>query len=345
MFYMMKAVVKTARRSGCVELQELPVPQPQTGEVRIRVKAASICGSDIHAYHYDPSYSFISVPVILGHEFSGVVDAVHPSVTEFTPGDRVVVEAIHYCGRCRSCASGDKHICEHFQVIGLHKNGGFAEYVCVPEPFIHKLPEEVEIETASVVEPLSVAVHAVRNQMHTTAGEVIAVFGPGPIGLFAAQVIKSVGATPVLFGIDSDEKARLPLGREWGIATVNLSKVPADRILAELGVDRFDQVIDCSGSPQAVELGLELLKKGGKMTLVGLFKDRSTIDYSKIVRNEIMLIGSYSSTSENYREAIELLMRGTVQTDKMLSHYRLTEHDQAFQDAIAKRIIKPVLHI
>lgn len=342
---MMKAVVKTARQPGCVELQEVPVPQPQTGEVRIRVEAASVCGSDIHAYHYDPSYSFISVPVILGHEISGVVDAVHPSVTGVKPGDRVVVEAVHYCGTCRSCASGNKHICEHFQVIGLHKNGGFAEFVCVPEQFLHQVPGETASEAAAIVEPLSIAVHAVQNRMNVAAGEVIAVFGPGPIGLFTAQIIKSAGATPILFGIDSDEKARLPLARKLGIATVNLSLIDTDQNLSTIGVDRFDQVVDCSGSSQAVELGLNLLKKGGKFTLVGLFKDRSTIDYSKIVRNEITLLGSYSSTSVNYREAIQLLVCGKVQIDNMLTKYRLTEFDKAFQDAIAKNVIKPVLTI
>ncbi|MGG1660681.1 zinc-dependent alcohol dehydrogenase [Brevibacillus sp. NRS-1366] len=339
---MMKAIVKTARQAGHLELREMELPQPQAGEVRVRVRAASICGSDIHAYHYDPSYWFMTVPVVLGHEFAGVVDAVGEGVDTVKLGERVTVEAIHYCGECRSCRENNRHICERFQVIGLHKNGGFAHYVCVPQQFIHPLPAELKLEQAAVVEPLSIAVHAVYDRLKAERGQTVAVFGPGPIGMFTAQVLKSAGYIPVLFGIDSDEKTRLPAARALGIATVNLSQ-GIQEALSGLGIERFDHAVDCSGSSQAVEQGLAVLKKGGSLTLVGLFKDRADIDFSQLVRNEISLVGSYSSTSANYHEAIRLLVDGEVRVDNLLTYYPLEEYEQAFQEAMDKNCIKPVL--
>lgn len=234
-------------------MKKAALPEPKAGEVRIRVQAASVCGSDLHAYHFDPSYSFIRVPVILGHEFAGIIDAVGEGVDTAALGERVIAEANLFCGICSTCASGNHHICENFTIHGFHVNGGFAEYLCVNQEFIHTIPEAIGIVKASLIEPLSVAVHAVYDRANIKNGDYVAVFGPGPIGLLTAQVVRCKGGIPILFGIDSDEQSRLPVARSLGIRTINLSKESLEHILADLNIPSFDQVIDCSGSSSAVE--------------------------------------------------------------------------------------------
>lgn len=338
----MKALVKTERLQGRIALQEVERPEQQSGDVLIQIHAASICGSDLHAYQYDPSYSFMTVPVILGHELSGVVEAVGEGVTAVKPGDRVIVEANLSCERCSHCMAGDTHICENYKVMGLHLNGGFAEYFCTKEKYVHRIPDELELQHAALTEPLAVVVHAIYDRSNIKPGEYVAVMGPGPIGLLAAQVIRTVNAIPVLYGVDSDEAVRLPTARSLGIRTVNLTEQPANDVLFEFKREAFDHIVDCSGSTAALETGFSMLKKGGQLTLVGLFPSLSSLDLSTIVRREIKMVGSYSCKKENYERAIELLTLQAVAVETLMTAYRLEQYESAFEDAQSKKVIKPV---
>lgn len=340
----MKALCKTERRPGYIALVDVPTPEPGPGEVLIRVTAASICGSDLHAFHYDASYHFMAVPVILGHEVTGIVERTGEGAARFRQRDRVVVEAIHYCGTCSRCQAGRFHICEQFQVMGLHKNGGFAEFFTVPEQFVHRVPDELDPAIACLVEPLSIAVHAVRHRTRITSGERIAIFGPGAIGLFTAQVVRTYGGIPVLFGVEQDETARLPLARQMGIKTVNLSR-QTGREDADPFTGSFETILDCSGSHSAVQTALRYIKKGGHLVLVGLFKEDVSLPLSTIVRHELTMAGSYSSTSADYEEAIRLLIQGDVRTEGMAAAYLFADFKQAFNDAAAQLVMKPVLHM
>lgn len=341
----MRALVKTERAAGSVALMDVQMPEPGPHDVRIRVHAASICGSDLHAYQYDPSYHFISVPVILGHELSGVVESVGVQVKSVKPGDRVIVESNTYCGTCEPCRAGQTNICEHYQVQGLHINGGFADYFCTHEKHVHRIPESLDLATASMTEPLSIAVHAIYDRSIIKTGDYAAVFGPGPIGLLAAQVIRTVGAIPVLFGIDSDEQSRMPVARELGIRTANLTKQPPEETLRDLQIPAFDHVVDCSGSGAAIESGLSVLKKGGQVTLVGLFPGRVDLDFSRVVRREVKLVGSYGCTPANYLQSLELLAEKRVAASPLHTVYELEQYEDAFRDALSKRAIKPLFII
>lgn len=338
----MKALVKTARARGHVELMEVERPEPRRGEVLVRIHAASVCGSDLHAYQYDASYAFMTVPVILGHELSGVVEAVGEGVAGVKPGDRVIAEANLACGECVYCKAGDSHICENFKVQGLHVNGGFAEFFRTGEHSVHRIPDALDLQLAALTEPLAVVVHAIRDRSHIRPGEYAAVFGPGPIGILAALVIATAGATPILFGIGDDEQVRLPAARSLGIRACNLSVQSAEDVLRELGRNAFDHVVDCSGSAAALETGLGVLKKGGQATLVGLFPGPSTLDLSRVVRREIRIVGSYACKRSNYLQAIELLTNRTIDVEPLMAPYRLEQHEAAFGDALTKRVIKPV---
>jgi len=338
----MKALVKTERLQGHVELQEVERPNPGKGEVLIQIYAASVCGSDLHAYKYDSSYSFMTIPVILGHELSGIVEAIGEGVSAVKRGDRVIVEANLFCGICKHCVSGDTHICENYKVQGLHLNGGFSEYFCTKETYVHRIPDELNLRNAVLTEPLAVVVHAICDRSNIKPGEYAAVFGPGPIGMLAAQVIRSLGAIPVLYGVQSDEAVRLRTARSLGIRTVNLTAQPAQLVLQELKRDAFDHIVDCSGSTAALETGISVLKKGGQLTLVGLFPSLSSLDLSAIVRREIKMVGSYACRKENYVKAIELLTSKAVHAETLMTPYRLENHESAFEDALSKKVIKPV---
>lgn len=257
----MRALVKTERLRGHVVLREVELPKPQKDDVLIRIHAASVCGSDLHAYRYDPSYSFMAVPVILGHELSGIVEEVGEGVTDVKPGDRVIVESNVSCGRCAYCLAGDHHICEHYRVRGLHLDGGFAEYICTKVYDVHRIRADLDLLRAVWTEPLVVVVHAIKDRAQIREGDYVAVFGPGPIGILAAQVIRTVGAVPVIIGLGSDEEARLPAARALGIRTVNLSKQAIGKVMGELKCGAFDCIIDCSGSTTAIETGISVLKK------------------------------------------------------------------------------------
>lgn len=341
----MRALVKTERAAGSVKLMDVNKPEPGPFEVLIRVSAASICGSDLHAYAYDPSYHFISVPVILGHELSGVVESVGGQVDAVKPGDRVIVEANTYCGTCEHCLAGQTNICEHYRVQGLHVNGGFADYFCTHQKHVHRVPDSLDLVTASITEPLSIAVHAIYDRSNIKPGEYAAVFGPGPIGLLAAQVIRTVGAIPVLFGIDSDELSRMPAARELGIRTVNLMKQSLEDTLGDLQIAAFDHVVDCSGSGAALDSGLSVLKKGGRMTLVGLFPGRVDFDFSAVVRREVNVVGSYGCTPANYLQSLELLAEKRIAVESLHARYALEQYEDAFRDAFDKKVIKPLLMI
>jgi L-iditol 2-dehydrogenase len=340
----MKALLKTERLPGHIALADVPTPKPGPGEVLVRVTAASVCGSDLHAFHYDASYHFMAVPVILGHEVTGIVESTGEGAARFRRGDRVVAEAIHYCGTCSCCRLGRFHICEQFQVMGLHKNGGFAEFFIIPEQFVHSVPDELDPTIACLVEPLSIAVHAVKHRTRITPGDRVGIFGPGAIGLFTAQVVRTYGGIPVLFGVKQDETARLPLARQMGIETITLPAQNSEDVPAPFA-GAFETILDCSGSHAAVRTALRYIKKGGHLVLVGLFKQDVSLPLSTVVRHELTIAGSYSSTSADYEKAIQLLIRGDVRTEGMVAAYAFDDFEQAFNDAAAQLVMKPILHM
>ena len=211
----MRAVVKYAHGKGNVELRDMPEPTPGPDEVMIEVKAAGICGSDLHIFDEDIKLP-IRPPVIIGHEFSGVIAEVGSSVTKWKPGDRVTSEtSAHVCGECLPCRTGNYNVCAEKRLIGYWFNGAFAKYCVVPSRLVHKLPDNVSFLAGALCEPLACCVNGVIEKTRILPGDVVVIAGPGPIGLLSLQIAKSQGATVVLCGLSQDEK-RLKLGEELG---------------------------------------------------------------------------------------------------------------------------------
>ncbi len=209
----MKAVMKVAQGVGNVEAREIQEPSPAAGQVLIAVKAAGICGTDIHIY-YDEYKT--SPPVVMGHEVAGVVVELGEGVESVKVGDRVTSETyFSTCGLCHYCRNGKPNLCAHRRSIGSHVDGAFAEYLVVPAKNVHRLPDNVDFLAGALTEPLACVVHGVLDIHRATPGELAVVAGPGAIGLLTLQTLKAAGAKVMVLGTDVDER-RLQLARQLG---------------------------------------------------------------------------------------------------------------------------------
>lgn len=332
----MRAVIKAAAETGAIQVADLPVPEPGPGQVLLRVVRASICGSDLNAYRFGPAYAFMRPPVIMGHEFAGAVAAVGPDVMAWSVGDRVVPESIVACGECPRCRSGRRNICDRFQILGMHCNGGFAEYAAVPAALLHRLPDQLSFDSATWVEPVAVAVHAVLGRSPVQPGDRVAVVGPGPIGILVAQVARAAGARVVLIGTAADAAVRLPLARNLGLET---------RVAGEGERVEADAAFECSGHPAGIAEALAWLVKGGTLVGLGLFKEPVSLDLSPLVRREVSVQFSFAAGWQDYRRAIDLLTSGDVQVDPLAAPFGLASAEAAFQAGLRQKVLKPVFQV
>ncbi|SER69880.1 zinc-binding dehydrogenase [Psychrobacillus sp. OK032] len=339
----MKAIVKTEKTYGGIEVLELEKPTPKENEVLVNIKNASICGSDVHAYAFSASHNFITTPVIMGHECSGEIVELGKGVSEFKVGDRVVIEITKPCGKCNSCLKGKEHICNDLKVRGMHIDGFYTEYIAVEPKHLHKIPDTLSFEHASMIEPISVLTHAIIDKSEVRAGDLVLITGPGPIGLLAAQVIKSIGATPIVVGTEADEVSRLPVAKQLDLITLNVERYSITEFLKEnFNKEVVTAVIECSGAVQVVQQAIELTEKGGSITLVGMFSKRVELDLSLAIRKEITIYTSYASNWLNFERSINLLDKGLINVDPLTTIYAIEDAAKAFEDALHKRVIKPI---
>jgi threonine 3-dehydrogenase len=275
----MLAVVKPESKAGA-EIRDVKIPKFGPSEVLVKVKVASVCGTDVHIYNWDPwAQGRIHPPLIPGHEFCGEVAAVGDEVTTVKEGDFVSAEMHVACGKCLQCRTGEAHICQNVKIIGVDANGAFAEYVVIPETNIWKLDPAIPQEYASILDPLGNAVHTV------LAGEIaaktVAVTGCGPIGLFSIAVAKAVGATSV-FAIEVNEH-RAKIAREMQADYVlNPAKEDVNAIVMEktggLGVD---VVLEMAGHPDSIRTAFDIVRRGGRISLLGLTSKPISLNFSE----------------------------------------------------------------
>lgn len=325
-----------------MDLLDVEEPEVSGDLVKIKVAFTGICGSDIHTFKGE--YKNPKTPVTLGHEFSGEVIEVGPEVTKFLVGDRVTSETtFETCGECIYCQEKDYNLCAHRKGIGTQVNGSFAPYVVSREESCHHLPENVTFQAAALTEPLACCVHAALEKTTVTSEDMVLIFGPGPIGLLLAQVVKAQGATVILAGITKD-KPRLTLGKELGMDYIvdtqaeDLSAV----IMKVTNGYGADKVFDCSGAVPAVNEGLALTKKKGTFVQVGLFAEqKNKIDEEAIIQREIEYIGSRSQKPSSWEKALDLLAQGAIDADKMITKiYPLEDWRDAFETVMAGNDIK-----
>jgi L-iditol 2-dehydrogenase len=331
----MLAVVKTDRLREVV-MKQVDSKALSSGEVLIRVDYCGVCGSDLHAYNHAPGYEFLERPRILGHEIFGTVVEVFDGENANLLNKKVIVESIQNCGKCTNCLAGKPHICETLNVIGIHYDGGMAEYVTCPARFVQEVPDDLPGVLGALVEPMAIAVHAVEYVAKIKSSDRILVQGPGIIGFFVGLACINLGAKVTISGLPSDYYARLIHVPKFGMEpyVVGQSKTPLEKV---------DVVFECSGSNNAVIQGLELIKKGGKAVLVALYEEKVIIFLTTLVRNEYSLLTSYGCKSDEYQRAIEIILRFATKLKDIISVYPLSQASKAFEDALEQKVLKPIL--
>ncbi len=343
----MKAIRRHSRTPKDSNLEEITLPGLGPQEVLLKTSHCGVCGSDLHAWLNHPGYESIPEQFTYGHEFSGEVIETGSGVSRWKAGDRAVAISVQGCQRedCRYCSSGYQQLCGARQIIGIHLDGGMAEYTVVREPYLVPVVEGADLMTASLTEPLSVAEHCVTDCSDVEAGDLVLVTGPGIIGLFSAIVARLKGAKVVVAGLDSDKKLRLPAAEAIGFDTIITGNGWPS--IAQQAKDRygqyFDRQIEASGSGEALSAGLEAVRPLGSATVVGLFPELVQLNMTNLVRNQITIHTSYVSDLPNYERALEIIGRGEIPVKELVHTYPLEEGLQAFADAEKRTVIKPVL--
>jgi 2-desacetyl-2-hydroxyethyl bacteriochlorophyllide A dehydrogenase len=297
-----------------IKIEDLPEPKIKDDEVLVKVRAVSICGSDLHAY-IGVSKRRIP-PLVMGHEFSGEVVKLGSNVKGLREGERVVLEPVLSCGKCVLCQRGRSNICENMKLVGLHLNGAFSEYVPIAASKCHKLPNSVSFEEASLTEPLAVAVHAV-NLTSLEKDEDICIIGSGTVGLMTLQVAKNKG-TGKIFVIDTLDY-RLELAKKLGATTlINAKKEdPVKEVLADGGVGT---VFEAVGHQKTVQQALAMVGKGGKVTIIGMLEATMELGMLDVTVKEIEIRGSYGYTPNDFKLALKLIAQGKVNVKPLITH-------------------------
>ncbi len=340
----MLALVKTEQGPGHVKLMDVAEPEPGPGEIKIQVAATGVCGTDLHILH---GQAFAVVPpVIMGHEFAGTVAAVGAGVTAWAVGDRVTAEPpARTCGMCEYCQTGLPALCADRRSLGSGVNGAFAACVVAPAHRVHRVPEGVDFLSGALAEPTACCVHAVVEQGHVSAGDVVLVAGPGPIGLLTAQVARAQGAAVLLVGTAEDEE-RLSIGRELGIDVVLAAgREEVLGAVARLTAGRgADAVFECAGAGAAVRTCLEAARKRGHYVQVGLLARPIEMDFGQVVTKEVKVTGSFGSTYTSWERALELMASGKVRARPLITaDLPLTQWEEGFGQMERKRGCKVVL--
>ena len=326
----MKALAKTDAGPG-LELIDVPVPELGPGDVLVQVFAGGVCGTDLHIYQWDAwARSRILPPRVIGHEFCGTVAGLGTEVTEVAAGDFVSAEGHVACGRCHSCRTGSPHICERLQIIGVDRDGGFAEYVAVPAGNVWKLDPSIPRDVAAVMDPLGNAVHTALQT--PLVGKAVAVIGCGPIGLMAIPICHMAGAALV---VASDvAEPRLALARRMGadlVLNASAEDVPA-RIRQATGGRGADVVLEMSGHPRGLRDGLRALGNGGWVSLLGLPSGPVDIDLAnEVIFKEAHLAGVFGRRMwETWEQASALLNMGLDITPVITHRFPLERFEEAF---------------
>ena len=300
-------------------LREVPIPAPGAGEVLVRVRACAVCGSDVHGI--DGSTGRRQPPVIMGHEAAGEIASLGEGVAGWKAGDRVTFDSTVYCGKCDACRAGAVNLCANRRVLGVScgeykKDGAFAEYIAVPQRILYPLPERVSFEEAAMVEPLSIACHAMTRVKIPEGGRVLVV-GVGTIGLLALQVARSLGAGR-LIALDVDE-ARLRLAREQGAQALNSRDPEALKNVLQLtGGAGVDVAVDCTGIGATADLAIRSVKLNGAVVLVGNLVQTIDFPLQLVVTRQLSLFGSCASAGE-YPMCLNMIASGQVDVKKMIS--------------------------
>lgn len=327
----MKALGKLKKEAG-IWMYDAPMPKIGNNDLLIKIKKTAICGTDIHIYEWNKwAQKTIPVPMTIGHEFVGTVAEIGSEVTGFSIGDRVSGEGHIICGHCRNCKAGNYHLCHNSLGIGVHRTGCFAEYLSIPAFNAYHVPDEISDDEAAIYDPLGNATHATLS--FDLVGQDVLITGAGPIGIMAAAIARHAGARRVV--LTDVNSYRLELAKKvcHDIRTVNIKQENLRNIMQELGINNgFDVGQEMSGNAQAFSEMINLMENGGKIALLGLIPDDTTIEWSRFIFKGLFIKGIYGREMfSTWHKMTSMLQSGLDIKPIITHHYKV----DAFQDAFA----------
>lgn len=303
-------------KPGEVSFRDVPVPAVGADQIKVRMKRIGVCGSDIHVFHGKHPYT--SYPVVQGHEVSAEVVELGSAVKDFKVGDKVTIQPQVVCGKCYPCTHGMYNACEELKVMGFQTTGMASEYFVTEAAKALKLPDNMTYEEGAMIEPLAVAVHAVRRYGDVT-GKKVLVLGGGPIGNLVAQAAKAMGASQIL--LSELSSARLEMAKKCGIAVVNPAKDDLlGKIIETFGPDKADVIFECIGINATMKQAIDYARKGSDIIVVGVFGDLGSINMGFIQDHELRLIGTAMYRVEDYIKSIELTGAGLINLESLITH-------------------------
>ena len=299
-------------------VEDIPVKEVKSDEVKIRVRYCGVCGTDVHIYEGDEGSAEMNEPTVLGHELSGDVVEVGSGVTRIRVGDKVAVDPNDYCGMCHFCANGKPHFCKEMMGLGTSVDGGFAEYLVVKEHLVFRVSESVSYESASMIEPISCCVHGIE-LTNVKLGDVVMVVGTGTIGLIMVQLAKHMGASRII-AVEPSEPRRLK-ARSYG-ADILIDPLNEDTkaILDANHIENVDKVIDCAGRINTAEYALKYAGKGATVMLFGLTAPEDVVGIKpfELFRKELTIKASFVNPNA-FEKSVSLLEAGIVNVDDIIT--------------------------
>ncbi len=333
----MKALVM--REYKKLSYEEVEKPTPGKGEVLIRIKACSVCGSDVHGF--DGSTGRRRPPVIMGHEASGKIVQCGEGVKNHKVGDRVTFDSTVYCNECEMCKEGKVNLCAHRQVLGVscedyNRSGCFAEYIALPEYLLYNIPENVSYVQASLAEPMSVAYHAA-TRTKISKGDSVVLYGIGTIGLLTLQIVRSFGAGQII-AVDIDD-SRLEMARMNGATDVVNSRGPGalEKVISLTRDSKgADIAIDATGIDITTNMAIKSVRLDGRVVLIGNVAPKTEFPLQYVVTRQISIFGSCASAGE-YPQCLDLISSGKVRVDNMISRIVPLEEGDKWMNKIYNR--------
>lgn len=330
------------------ELLDRPIPEPGPDEVLLKNMYLGVCTSDVQIYHGKHAYA--AMPVTMGHEVAGIVEKVGANVTDWKPGDRVVLQPQLFCHQCYPCRTGHFNVCEHLKVIGVHTDGCACEYVSVPAWNLHPLPANVSFREAALIEPMAVGFGVVRriNEVSDIQGKRVCVVGAGTIGNLVAQACKAMGSGPVMITDVLEDK--LALARKCGIDyAVNTRDLPLSQAVENcFGADKADIIVDSAANPFVFQSIMDAARKASIVVISGNYKEPVSFDVTQLQRREITLLGHMMYIRQEFDDALEQLSRGKIHTAGLITQeWALSQYPEAFRflDEHPEQVVKMVVRI
>jgi threonine 3-dehydrogenase len=325
----MKALVKSRREAG-LWLEEIPIPEIGINDVLIRVLKTGICGTDVHIYNWDEwAQKTIPVPMAIGHEFVGRIEAVGANVADFFPGDIVSGEGHVVCGRCRNCFAGRRHLCANTSGVGVNRPGAFAEYIALPMTNIWRHHEGIDLDVAAIFDPFGNAVHTALS--FPVLGEDVLITGAGPIGIMAAAVARHAAARYTV--ITDLNPYRLELARKLGVTlAVNVKEKTLAQVQRELGMtEGFDVGLEMSGNASAFRDMLAAMSHGAKIAMLGIPAAEMAIEWKTVIFNMLTIKGIYGREMYETWYKMSVMLQSGLDISPIITHrYHYTDYERGF---------------